>query len=564
MFVLGIELLAGRYIATAYNDRDSAEWPPHPARLFSALVASWAEGAPHEGAAAEVDALRWLERQPAPEILAEAAPARRDVAPVFVPVNDISVVSPPSREKLDEALSALASAVDPKSRAKAEKAVDKARKKLSEDTARAIAAPAKVSDTDEANAVLIFPDRRTRQPRTFPSVTPSVPHIAMLWAESELEELQRAALTRLCARVVRLGHSSSFVHVRLIDEQALQQLRPRLASFVPDEDAGDIVIRCVAPGQVDRLTAAFEHHRETEPRVLPARFVRYREGSGRGDQRAPVPGSHFSDEWVVLTRVGGPRLPSTAVAGVSRSLRRALMASAEQPVSELLSGHDEDGGPAKRPHLAVVPLPFAASKFADGSLLGIALVFPASASAAERGSVLRALGALERQNQDGEVDPPVIPLRLGEAGVLELQRVDWGEPRNTTLQASKWCRPARRWATATPIALDRNPGDLHDARPERRRAAFEEARGFVVEAVERIGLPKPLEVDVVRSCVLPGTAKPSRFPRFPADVERPQRVLVHARLTFAEPVRGPLLVGAGRFQGLGLCRPIDHEVEALR
>jgi CRISPR-associated protein Csb2 len=31
--------------------------------------------------------------------------------------------------------------------------------------------------------------------------------------------------------------------------------------------------------------------------------------------------------------------------------------------------------------------------------------------------------------------------------------------------------------------------------------------------------------------------------------------LTHVRLTFAEPVGGPVLLGAGRYVGLGLLRP---------
>ena len=79
----------------------------------------------------------------------------------------------------------------------------------------------------------------------------------------------------------------------------------------------------------------------------------------------------------------------------------------------------------------------------------------------------------------------------------------------------------------------------------------------MIEAVQRIGLPAPIEVDVLRSCVLPGTAKPLHYPRFPIDPRRPQRVLVHARLVFGEPVEGPVLLGAGRYQGLGLFLPGD-------
>lgn len=37
------------------------------------------------------------------------------------------------------------------------------------------------------------------------------------------------------------------------------------------------------------------------------------------------------------------------------------------------------------------------------------------------------------------------------------------------------------------------------------------------------------------------------------------RQLTHAVIRFPETVRGSVLLGAGRFVGLGLCRPLDAE-----
>ena len=54
-----VELLTGRYDAADVQDRERAEWPPHPARLFCALVAA-------ARSEEERSALRWLEDQPAP------------------------------------------------------------------------------------------------------------------------------------------------------------------------------------------------------------------------------------------------------------------------------------------------------------------------------------------------------------------------------------------------------------------------------------------------------------------------------------------------------------------
>lgn len=38
-----------------------------------------------------------------------------------------------------------------------------------------------------------------------------------------------------------------------------------------------------------------------------------------------------------------------------------------------------------------------------------------------------------------------------------------------------------------------------------------------------------------------------------------ERRHTHAILVFDEPVRGPILVGAGRYRGYGFCRPMEGE-----
>jgi len=557
MLAIGLELLGGRYAATAYNNRNEAEWPPHPARLFSALVATWQEGeADTEAGQREREALRFLERLAAPQIFGSAPTdlARRDVVPVFVPVNDAATVRPPSRDRLDEAEAALAAAssADSKGRDKLVKQVDKARDKLNADTARAIAA----HDNDVGFGVRVLPEGRGKQPRTFPSVTPAHPAVAFVWPDDVLPDSLHAPLRDLLARLVRVGHSSSQVAARLLDPGALTDLARSTICFVPDEEDGEHMVRWVGAGQLERLDQAFDLHRESEPRVLPARFVRYAEGA-RSQRLRPSEGVFAADSMVIFARVGGPRLPITSTLGVARQFRRALLAAAGDGAPALLSGHSAEGGPSEAPHLAIVPLPLVGGAHADGTILGLGLIFPRECDARERRSAMAAIGRLEQAGVGPDDDVPVIPLRLGDAGVLELQRVAWGEDHRSTLQAGRWCRPARAWASATPVALDRNPGDLNDADTGRRTAAFAAARETIRLAIERVGYPEPLEIDVVRSAVVPGSAKPRSFPRFPVEAARPQRVLVHTRIVFPAPVRGPMLLGAGRYFGLGLHTPID-------
>src|SRR5579875_1348873 len=88
--------LAGRYHGRR-SERDHtffpAEWPPAPYRLFQALVAAGNLGARRTAFSdAKKDALRWLERRNAPDILAPAAyPA--SVVQLYVPNNDMDKVA---------------------------------------------------------------------------------------------------------------------------------------------------------------------------------------------------------------------------------------------------------------------------------------------------------------------------------------------------------------------------------------------------------------------------------------------------------------------------------------
>src|SRR5690606_38304981 len=110
MLALELRLLTGRYVATSFHDRGTAEWPPHPARVFAAMVDALYSG---EGDPEERRALEWLESQGAPAIHAPDA-AARDVSTVFVPVNDPSVIA-----SVDKPLAAVEVALTAVSDAKA-------------------------------------------------------------------------------------------------------------------------------------------------------------------------------------------------------------------------------------------------------------------------------------------------------------------------------------------------------------------------------------------------------------------------------------------------------------
>ncbi|MGH9152106.1 MAG: type I-G CRISPR-associated protein Csb2, partial [Acidimicrobiales bacterium] len=78
MLALDVTFLGGAYEAA---DADGAEWPPHPARAFCALVSVARPGT------ADDDALRWLEALPPPTV--QAPPARPSSRRAYVPTNAV-------------------------------------------------------------------------------------------------------------------------------------------------------------------------------------------------------------------------------------------------------------------------------------------------------------------------------------------------------------------------------------------------------------------------------------------------------------------------------------------
>ncbi|MFW6087729.1 MAG: type I-U CRISPR-associated protein Csb2, partial [Myxococcota bacterium] len=241
MISIDVQLLTGRYVAARYDDRATAEWPPEPARLFSAFVAALHEHPDIEDRARR--ALAWLEALPPPQIVASHA-AHRTVPNVFVPVNDTQVAGGWEKafDKLEAAERDLARAPDAKSATKAETKVNKARSALAKAVKKATADDGKRSKEALGSAAALLPERRERQPRTFPTVRPDDPTVSFVWPEAEPDVHVKQALEALMSRVVRLGHSTSLVSCR-VGDGSLAAARPE-DTWVPDP-RGEASLRVV-------------------------------------------------------------------------------------------------------------------------------------------------------------------------------------------------------------------------------------------------------------------------------------------------------------------------------
>ena len=150
-------------------------------------------------------------------------------------------------------------------------------------------------------------------------------------------------------------------------------------------------------------------------------------------------------------------------------------------------------------------------------------------------------------------------LKMGKSGVMNLERIAWGAPMRS-LKVETWTQETRRWATVTPVALDRHPGDLNHTNDAKRRKAARSAEQSLRAALARVGAPDPVSIAFHQAPMVRGTAHVKRYPAYPPQRSKFRRVLLHVECVFEYPIRGPLMIGSGRYQGLGLFRPLNEEV----
>lgn len=564
MLTLEIRLLTGRYAAANVTDPTSAEWPPHPARVFSALTAALHEDI--DPVEEEVRALEWIAEAGAPEIVASSSSkvAMRQMGSVFVPTNDQKALADIDLhiDRMTSADEALERAEE-KVRTKAEMAVARARTTL---VARSLASAEADGKGTPSNAAELLNRRLKPQPRHFPVAIPEDDVVHLQWPLPPPPGVAES-IDRIAARVARLGHSSSLVSIRVISEPAEAGERQR---WVPS-DQGDHFLRVPLPRQLERLREAHERHRQLGPRLLPADPVRYADIDTDRNAAIPPTGafSYRPDEWVLFEVVASSdrerrRLLDVSLAQqVARAMRGTLLRQLDferSPPS--LTGHAPDGAPTLVPHLAFVPLADMGHPHASGSILGLALVPPRDFEVGTRDLLLEAIYRAELEAAhaaegvlDASSGPHPLRLTLGRRGTLHLRRLR--EPSLLkTLSVPRWTGPSRRWYTATAIALGRNPGDLRSRNSKKVEKAVEEAERTIIADCLNLGYPQPAAVWVHRRPLLHGTPSAHRFMPFPEQGDSPRRVCVHAEIVFDEPIRGPLILGAGRYFGIGLCAPI--------
>lgn len=515
-------LIQCRFIAHSYSGvrqgpdlRDELDWPPAPGRLHQGLMACTLSNLPNSlicgHAEPTLATLRWLEKLPPPEVRASRLTDDSDYR------------------------RALMVAMPHNSPAKGDFA------RYHNDLAPVLRA------TPMENAPLLVEYRWIEDSSGFSN---EIKH--------HLPALQDAA-----ARLRYLGRAEDRVEciVRWIADGEPDPEDRSLEIWRPSEFGSEIGLWVPRPDSTRDLQETFpklesRKGREAKP---PARLSLREQGYTRNaiKGRLPVYSAIFQ-----VYETGNPdslvcdSMNAHKYRSVLRN-RACELATIDDPwlnpefAREMISGHTEDGKHAQQPHLAYVPLPsISLSGKGDGRVRRFVLVGYASEQNADAAlSVYRTLAA----NLNGMFD-------CEEKPSWQMQLVDRPDPDKVW---RLYNASSRVWASVTPVAISRgytvpkfSPSGEPLSKNERYLRKLAEWQKLLRESLRHIGLPNELiKATVIEISMTPFIPKCERAEKYRPPGEK--AVLVHVRLTFPEPVRGPLLLGDRRYFGLGLMAPLD-------
>lgn len=516
---ISLRFPTGRYAAAAWDDKERAEWPPHPARLALALIdVLHKAGNPTPLRSA----LIWLYQQGAPSVII------------------------PSHENID--IQQMDGFFVPQNPSEAS-GIKHPRKARSFPT------------------VLVDPEQKT---------------LFFYWPCANPSAEQLTALDELASRLPRLGHSSSFVIASATSEippcgENWLELVPVTDSALPTCHR----LRVPYQGLLEAAEKAYaaqarseemaELIRKASKSVKPDKTLKPAASPrGRHDPRhlwhgyvtalpAVMPVTAWDHRVLLLSRVDGYRPGLSSTWQILETFHKALLDRWSRnpswgPVPQWISGHQPGSGhtaPALDNHLALFPIADVKHAHARGRIMGIGIAFPRSETAGVDPITLR----LDWKKAMSALFPQGASLELANTSgdaLLNLAPADPTESRRA-FELARWIGPATTWASITPVVFDRHPKPHFEKDP----IAWEEsARKIVIAACLRIGLPTPVGVEVSLYSPIAGAPPSAAFTPPPSRPGRPARVHFHVSLTFEQKIIGPVLLGAGRFRGYGLLAPL--------
>ena len=498
-----VRLHEGRYHGR--DHRKAVEWPPAPARLFQALVAGAARGAtvPAETRAA-LDRLETL----SPPVIAAPRGTPGQAFSNYVPNNDLDAELSGGTRRYEEAV-----------------ALTRVGKRM--------------------------------RPILFDARMP----ILYCWRgwPTGADDEQAQALRAAAHRLYQLGRGvdMAWAEAEILDEEEAERRLSVHGGIVhrPSNGGGaGLDLPCPGSGLRRSLETRFEGMRTrfradgaerkkvrlfVQPPKPRLAHVTYDAGPRRFvfEVCAGGPGARFSDRSLHETA----RFVSASRDLAAERLRAAIPDLTER-VDRYLVGRNADDED-KKSRVRLVPIPSIGHEHVDMAIRRLAVYVPQTCPLAPD-DVAWAFSQVAAHDADGAIH-------------WELQRVD------DDRMVGRFEQNGRRWSSVTPLALptarrrrinpNRRANDLKGG-GERAR---EEARA--VAAVHHALRHDEVRVPVVDVRVQrePFDRNGARAEDFAPGTRFSSGALWHAAVTFVEPVAGPLLLGDGRFIGLGLMHPDD-------
>jgi CRISPR-associated protein Csb2 len=503
VLAISVRLHEGRY-------HGAGEWPPAPARLFQALVAGAGLGGPLNSA--DRQALEWLERLDAPVV---CAPRKRDghTVTLFVPNNDLDKVG-----------------------------------------------------GDPRRIAEIRGDQKVFKPRLF---DPTVPFVyAWRFEEGQQGNQNAPVVCKLAERLYQFGRGIDFacawaeqIDIAALEEKLLSYPgtihRPSLRGTGP-------TLKSPFAGSLKSLDGRY--------RAYGCRFRAERRGRAIMPVFTKPPDARFasiaydSPPWCYTLELRehstDRRLAVWPLAEVVRFVEllrdgaaarlRSALPHRQAEIERVLVGRKPDGsnnGPTTD-RIRIVPLPSIGHYHADRGIRRVFMEVPASCSL-RRDDVEWAFSGLQLQ----------APGIAGASGLVVVRTTDDAEGMLCHYGIGK--EGYTRWRTVTPAAL---PEPAARRRIDPRRMSEEakagkerteesaKAGGAVVQALRHADVrSRPEMIRVQRE---PFESNGERTESFSEGTRFSKHRLWHVEIEFQERIPGPLVIGDGRFLGLGILAPV--------
>lgn len=482
----------------------AGDWPPAPARLFQALLAGAARGATVPAAVEE--ALDWLETLPPPAIAApRGIPGQGYTA--FVPNNDLDAeLSKRETPRLDDAVAA------------------------------------------------IRVGKRIR-PILFDDDTP----LLYRWSLGEADD-RAALLCKASAGLYRLGRGvdMAWAEAAVIDAEEAEErlfLHGGIVYRPTNGESSGLDLLCPRPGLRRTLARRFEAMRHRFRRggsnrkplrifAQPPRPLLAKVAYDAPAQRLPfeLRESDVQAAFAPWPLSKASELVQNVRDHVAGKLCKAAPNLAKDVERYLIGRGATDADKAARVH--IVPLPSVGHEHATMAIRRIVVYVPPSCPLKVE-DLAWALAQVAWTDEDGVI-------------VRELQSAD------DMRMAERFQRCGKHWQSVTPLALPMarrrriDPARrAEEAKSGAERAAEEaHAAAAMRQALRHASIRTPVvDMRVQRE---PLHRRGQRAEAFSPGTRFPKEALWHASLTFAAPLAGPLLLGDGRYLGLGLMLPEDE------